>query len=664
MSRLRRSLALGFVIAAMAGPALAQEPGTGLGVLEASAPETPPGALLRPLMPGDVLLTWRRGDAAGTLRWPSGLLEVETEQTPLGMVTLHGWRGERPMTWRMPAAGWAVRTRPALPPHLLALYKEGAAQLASREPDRGAESWLAAVSEATRAEDKPQAAWFLGELGNAMGGLRRWTEADAAFERAGRLAQGSGLAAPLLRDWGALHVQRRDWERAESCYRQAHELALKGSFTAARDLAVLADIATHQGDLKAAEHLYRQSLSERSRLAAAFNPYLVRTIQDEVAGFGSPEMRGATSEEVRELRGKLEGLRDTLLKLAGVPPRTGSTMKAAAAVPPKNPEPDPLETLQKELAKAEREAPGSLAVSGRWQDLGTFAFQKGDLVAAEIAWLRALDLREKLAPGAHLEVQTLHDLGRVHAKAARKRAAASFFCRAANSLSRLGKAPEGTIYDQQCLAALVDLQRPEEAFEVLERSRVRDTAPTKDILAERRRAIERLERLSTSRDRDEVDLLGAYIAELEVRRAEAVGPRDLEALRAGLPPGTLLLTWSIGDDRSFLFLVRPAEAAGPGVEAFSIPARARNLRERVLAFAREAAPDRGEAVDLYRQLLGPADDQIATAERLLLLPGEILEPLPFGALVQKPLETAASATAWAAAKDTRDVKDAKGTTSP
>ena len=657
MSRLRRSLTFGIVIATMAGLALAEEPREGLVVIEAPSA----GSLAEAgLQPGDVLLSWQRGGSSGLLRWPSGLAETETEQAPWGVVRLAGRRGERPMTWQMPAVRWELRTRPALSQHLLTLYQEGAERAAARDLETTAESWLKAVDEATRGDDRQRAAWFLGELGRVRATARRWGDADQAYGDALQRIEAGGMSAHLLREWGATFVRRELWDRAESCYRQALAMAPSGSLAAGRDLALLASIATHRGDLDQAERLYQQALATRRRITV-FSAYYTRMIREEIAGFGVPDWRSA--EETRELRRKLEELRERLLTLAGVPAKEAGSTKTAA-VPSKKPEPTPLETLQKELAKAEREAPGSLAVSDRWQELGELAFQEGDPVAAEIAWLRALDLREKLAPGAHLEVQTLHDLGRVHDRAARKRAAASFFCRAAGSLSRLGKAPEGTIYDQQCLAALVDLQRPEEAFEVLERSRVRDTATTKDILAERRQAIERLGRLSTSRDRDEVDLLGSYIAELEARRAEAVGPRDLEALRADLLPGTLLLTWSIGDDRSFLFLVRPAEATGPGVEVFPVRARAGDLRERVLAFATNAAPTRAEAADLYRQLFGPAGEQIAKAERLLLLPGELLQPLPFGALVQKPLEMAASATAWATAKDSKDLKDTKSTASP
>lgn len=666
MSRLRRSLAFGIVIALVAGLASAQEPRDGIVVIEApsmsSLAETG-------LQRGDVLLSWQRSGLWGALRWPSGLAEAETEQAPWGVVRLTGLRGDRPMTWQMPAVRWNVRTRPALSPPLLALYRDGAERAAARDLEGAADAWLRAVDAAARTDDKQRSAWFLGELGRVQATASQWESADQAYEDAIRRAEGSGMAAYLLREWGGTFIQRELWARAESCYQRALALAPRGSLAAGRDLALLASIATHQGDLDRAESLYTQALATRRRVTVS-GAYLTRLTREEIAGFGVPD-QGVSREEVQELRHKLEGLREKLLALAGVSPAQGAEgLDRTAAAPSKKPEkpsPNPLEVLKQALVKAESEAPGSLAVSDRWQELGELVWTRGDAVAAEVAWLRALDLREKLAPGTLREARTLHDLGRVHAKAKRDRAATGFFCRAAAALDRMDRAPADdtatrealgatpAAYDQDCMAALVEAGRPGEAFQALERSRIRGGAlplapelarHRKEIDAERTQVLARLGRLSTSRDRDEVDLLAGYTGELSSRRAGIAGPRDLDAVRAALSPGTLLLAWSIGEKRSFLFLVRPAQDPGPGVEAFPVRARAGNL---------------GTA-DLYRHLFGPADPQIAAAERLLLLPDNVLKALPFGTLVQKPLETAASATAWVAAQ--KDIKDTKDTARP
>lgn len=680
--RLRRAIAFGILTAALGTFSAADEPREGLVVLEAPPPG--PGSAGPGLLPGDVLLSWHRGgDASGILRWPSGLVEAETEQSPRGPVVLRGRRGSRFMTWQMPAAPWNLRTRPVLGPHLLALYQEGAGLFASRRLERGAESWRAAVDAADLAADRTRAAWFLGELGHALGTSGLWDEADAAYEEAIRRAESTGIGPSLLRDWCDTLVRRELWDRSEACYRRSLAQAPRGSYTAARDLAMLAILATRQGDLDEAERLYRQALAIR-RQTAPLAPYLVQVVRGEVARFGAPDPGRETRERIEELHRRVQRLRDILLAEAGATrsrPREGAPAAAATA-----PKPSPLESVRQALAKAEREAPGSLAVSDRWQELGGLAFESGDLVAAEVAWLRALDLREKLAAGTLREARTLHDLARVHAQADRQRAAASFFCRAAGALDRLGRTPpddgatrdalgaEPGSYDRDCVAALVAAGRPEEAFLALERSRVRGTpvplAPQlarrrKDLDVERDQALVRLARLSTSRDRDEVDLLLGFLRELEARRHELAGPLELDGIRAALPAGTVLLAWSIGEEESFLFFVQPAGASGPGVEVHPVRSGAEDLWDRVDAFAAEAGtvetasgPARTEAAALYRLLLGPVDARIAAAERLLLLPDDILAPLPFGALLrgetllgqQKPVETGSSVTAWAAGR--------------
>lgn len=648
----------------------------GLVVLEAPAPESPADVGLRP---GDVLLSWRRGDSMGLLRWPAGLLDVETEQAPRGAVTLIGRRGDRPMSWQMPAVRWGLRTRPALSPHLRVLYREGAQRFAAGDPAGGDESWRAAVEAAARAEDPSRTAWLLGEIGRAWAQAGRWKEADEAYEEAVRRAEGTPLQAALLRDWGATFLRRELWSRAEECFRRALFLSPRESLAAAQDLAALATIATRRGDLETAERSYRQALAIRSRLAVT-GPYLGQLIQGEVAAFAIVPSGGAYFEDVEELRRKLQRLRETLLEVAGLAAQTESSAQSAVAAP-KREVLSALEVLQRALARDEREAPGSLTVSDHWQVLGEINFADGDLAAAEIAWLRALDLRERLAPGTLREARTLRDLGRVHAQAGRDRAAASFLCRAAEALDRRNRPTLGDFearkaleeepaaYDQDCIAALVAARRPEDALYALERSRVRGALPAapdlarrrKEIEAERAQALVRLGRLSTSRDRDEVDLLDEEVAELEAQRDRIAAPVQLDRLRAALPPGSLLLAWSIGGEESFLFAVRPAGTQGPGVEVFPLTALAADLRSKVRRFAREvekaettSSRSLRQAAELYQLLLSPAEDLLATSERLVLLPDEVLAPLPFGALPQgevllekrKKIETATSATAW------------------
>lgn len=681
--RLCRPIAFVILSALLTGPpslAGADEPRDGLVVLSAPPQGSPADA---GILPGDVLTSWHRGQTGGPVRWPSGLADIESEQAPYGTVVLRGWRGGEIKRWNMPALPWGLRTRPALggSPGLV-FYEEGARLLAARDLPGAVESWMAGVGVAGRSGDKLLAAWLLGEVGRALAQAGRWNEADQAFERAVHAAERSGMAAHLLREWGAAALGAQRWDIAESCYQRALALAPKGSFAAARDLAMVAVAATWQGDLDTAETLYRRALNARVRLIPAGAPYLVQVVQEEVGRFARAEQMGGNRERIEELRLKLQRLRETLLAEAGVAPaqrmarqvdakdkkdgkdgkdrkdaQNGKDAAAASGKQPEAPaEPEKeltlLEKVTLALAEAEQQDPGSLVVSDHWQDLGTLAFAEGDLVGAEVAWLRALDLREKLAPGTLREARTLHDLGRVHLRAKRTLPATSYLCRAAGLLdwmtpeeleaagTRTALAAKPSAYDRDCVSALVETGRPEEAFLALERSHARAAgAPLSPEMARRRKEIEeehggdiaRLARLSTSRDRDEVQLVQGHARYLETRRAETAVPLSLPELRAALAPGTLLLAWSGGSAESLLFVVRPDGMQGPGVEVFAVPAGSRKPREKVAALAK--------------------------AEKvLLLLPEKATIPSVIATLIQgsptpadrKPLEKTASVTAWTA----------------
>lgn len=675
-----------FVILAVvltAPPAAADEPREGLVVLSAPSPGSAADA---GLLPGDVLLTWHH-KAGGPLRWPSDLAEIESERAPRGAVVLRGRRGEGEQirSWTMPTLPWGVRTRPALGGDpLQVFYEEGARLLAIRDAKGATESWMAGVGAADRSGDQLAAAWLLGEIGRVWAQAGRWNEADLAFERALVRAEKTGMAAYLLREWGAAALSAQHWDRAESCYRRALALAPAGSFAAARDLALIAVAETHQGNLDEAERLYRRALNDRVSLIPVGAPYLVQVVQEEIGRFARAEqlMSGANRERIEELRLKLRRLRETLLAEAGVPtqrvaqqvgpkdkkdPKDGKALAdsragkdSQAASSEKKPEaaaePEKeltlLERVTQALAEAEQEDPGSLLVSDHWQDLGTLAFAKGDMVGAEVAWLRALDLREKLAPGTLREARTLHDLGRLHLRARRPLPATSYLCRAAGLLdwltpeelesttTRTALAAKPATYDRDCIATLVETGRPEEAFLALERSHARaaGSALSKETAGRRKRIEEerdsdlaRLAHLSTSRDRDEVHLTQSHARYLETQRAETAAPLNLPELRSALAPGTLLLAWSEGGTESHLFVVRPDGMQGPGVEVFAVPKGSRKPREKVAA--------------------------LAQAEKLLLLlPEKAVVPGVIATLTQgtptpedrKPLEKITSATAWTA----------------
>lgn len=143
-------------------------------------------------------------------------------------------------------------------------------------------------------------------------------------------------------------------------------------------------------------------------------------------------------------------------------------------------------------------------------------------------------------------------------------------------------------------------------------------------------------------------------------------PLPLEAVRAALDPGTLLLEYVVSDRKTFLFLVRPASAPGPAVEtreialgAAALEGAVRDLRS--LAASPLSDPDRFARASraLYALLLAPAEGAIERSERLVIAPDGPLHVLPFAALERadgrplaawRALHLAPSATVYAQAR--------------
>ncbi len=124
-------------------------------------------------------------------------------------------------------------------------------------------------------------------------------------------------------------------------------------------------------------------------------------------------------------------------------------------------------------------------------------------------------------------------------------------------------------------------------------------------------------------------------------------PLDLEAMRRQLDPGTMLLEYSLGPKRSYLWAITRKEITGhqlPGRAELDTAVR----RFHALVSSTQAVVLRGErgrplapkvpqremldvALALSRMLLGPVADRLGT-QRLVIVADGILSYLPFGSL--------------------------------
>ena len=149
-------------------------------------------------------------------------------------------------------------------------------------------------------------------------------------------------------------------------------------------------------------------------------------------------------------------------------------------------------------------------------------------------------------------------------------------------------------------------------------------------------------------------------------------PLDLAATRQSLNPGTVLLSYSVGADRTLLFAVHPV-GVEPPLSIYSLPVGENALRRKVEDFrrliqqrdagSRTAVRRQGRA--LYDLLLKPAEDRLDAGERLLIIPDGPLHILPFAALRRrenqylvesKSLHSAVSATVYAELKKISEKK--------
>ncbi len=365
------------------------------------------------------------------------------------------------------------------------------------------------------------------------------------------------------------------------------------------------------------------------------------------------------------------------------------------------------------LAIRERLALNSLDVAGSLNNLGNVAVKRGNLTQAHDYHTRALAIYERLAPDSLTVATSLNNLGFLALKQAPdvRRGALLLFLRAVEIV----EAQRGKIQSAEARALLAEqhtnkytgllrahlaLNDLSAAFATIERGRARSLvellaerqidfrADAPEDLLKRQDELERQRSITYAsrrrldpnksdagvRDDDQGAKLRAEIERLareqrdltaEIQRKspkfaalQYPTPLDFKRAQAALDPGTLLLTYFVDDEETFLFTVTPDDRRGDGergrrgdgetgrrgeqgngLRLYRIKVKAKDLRELVLEFrqalaAQGAVNRRGR--ELYNLLVRPAQALIDQAERVLICPDEVLHALPFGALVTSP----------------------------
>lgn len=461
----------------------------------------------------------------------------------------------------------------------------------------------------------------------------------------------------------------------------------------------LGGLAWARGDIDAAEDLFSRALELAKAMPYARFDYGTALLQLGTVARSRhrlPEAedfyRRALAEYEAVARQSL-GVAEALLNLGEVVAARGNPVSAE-------------DLLRRTLAISEDTAAQGGLSARVLSALGYLAAGRGDWETACGFYARALDIQEKLSPGSTPLAKSLHGMATAMRAQGRQQEAGDLFRRAIDTIeqqrSRLGGSEDikalfasgyVDLYSDY-VQLLVDLRRPREAFDVLERSRARslltlmaerdlvieDEVPPqlererRSVDAEYERTRTTLDRLSVEKGASEIERLtsrlrelremqneiSAKIRETSPRLADLRDPRPLDAqgVQANLDPGTAFLAYSVGKEKTLLFVLT---AAGAGVRTIPIPLGAAQLRERIDRWRRLAertvppAEFFREARALYDLLLRPAEPHIRLARRLLISPDGPLHQLPFAALRRgqsymaewKPLSLVPSGTLYA-----------------
>ena len=531
-----------------------------------------------------------------------------------------------------------------------------------------------------------------------------------------KVAQPSPLMASILHGLGRVALARGDLALAEDYLQRALSLKSKREPEGLSVTSMLDDlggIAKLRGDLDSAEEYFKRSLRLRSRLAPG-SRYVARSL-------------GLLSILAKE-RGDLETAERYLQEFLSI---YGQSTLENQAIGLSLANLGDIALERGDLAAAEDYYQRSLAIRRKLvvnkvgeslYNLGEVAVRRGDLKAAESYLQEALasDARSPLRnwPRASL-LQTLANVFRQTGRLQQAVRYADLSIAALETqIGQLGGSLEtqgrfrgqrGDVY-RDALRLHLELGHPHEAFHLLERFRAqaflallaeRDltfAAALSPELARERRGLAasydrnelRLAELDPEKDEKAIEALQREQVELRRRRDEIAGeirlstPRlatlqnsralSFEQVRAALDPGTVMLSWSIGQEQSHLFILAPGrelrvETLEVGREALEKDVdRFRQLIDQTRAGTGLGAEGLGWfSRRLYRLLIEPAEPWIAAGERIVLVPDGPLHHLPFAALIRKdgrhlvewqPLSTVLSGTVFAELKKQRRDADA------
>jgi CHAT domain-containing protein/Tfp pilus assembly protein PilF len=563
--------------------------------------------------------------------------------------------------------------------------------------------------------DSPDLTSTLNNLGLLFKNMGEMLEAQDYFLAAlainQKIAPNGIEVARNLSNLGMVVNERGDVAQGEEYLLRALEIQKRlapGSYSAALSLANLGAIAVDRWDLAGAEDRYNQAIAILQRVApdSPILPGLELNLGDLAL------KRGEVQKADRHFRNALARHQKSSAESMDV----AIDLHALAIVSKrKNDLAEAERIYQRVLALQTKLAPTGLEVASTLHDLAEVEEARGKVAKAEEDYRHALDIRSRLAAGSRIEAESLYALAKIARQKGDRATALRLFEAAVTALerqtSRLGGSEElragfgarnNAIY-RDYMELLLAGGETETAFQILERSRARDLLrilAERDLVFASEISVELRKQLRSNAS--EYDRVQGRIGEMDPKADAAGIERQLARLReltaerarideqikrasprlaglkypkplgvseaaATLDPGTLLLSYAVGEERTTLFALR-LDGSEPQLAQFSLPVKEARLRSQVGLFVQQIeaptpvnAAMRSTAQALYKDLLEPAEALIDGADRILVIPDGPLHLLPFACLMRgnqyfierKPLHIALSATVYGELRKSR-----------
>jgi CHAT domain-containing protein len=516
-----------------------------------------------------------------------------------------------------------------------------------------------------------------------------------------RWAPGSPDYGGALMNLATTLIRRGEVAAAEELLHQSVEMIDKPGIeprAAAGPQINLGEIALYRGDLAAAQSYFELALKRLREGAESVE------LTEVYAGLAEVARKQRRFAEARSWETSALAITERLT--LGDLGRAGRLQALARIEREGDGDLSKAEALLRQAeALVRKAAPESLQIHAILRDLGRVLVQEGRLAEAEALYrqiLSSLERRDLVGTKDEAEIRNL--FGDVERRRGNVSAAEENLCQATRILdaqrshlggdleSRSWFESETQSYAFDCLSALMEQGKPAEAFHALERGKtrvflellaerdLRFAGLSPELKSERARLDAEYDRLLTRLSEsgtDERAMLRARLEDIKAAREalvarlrlqaprfaslQAPAPLDLTAARRALDPGTALLAYAVGPEKSYLFVVRPGNGGGRGLEVHRLPIGRAALEKEIEAYRRLLTNPQSDltqlnarAASLYDLLLKPAEKKLARAQRILISADGPLHLLPWAALRRhgeylaqwRPLHLIASATLY------------------